>query len=116
MTNIEGVIPAIRTPMTPQGGLNETALRAIIEFNIKAGVNGLWVAGGAGESVLLDDDENRRIAQIASDQSRGRTNIMMHIGAATTARAMKLAEHAARQGVQALCCVCLLYTSPSPRD
>ena len=105
MTNIEGVIPAIPTPMTPEGGINETALRAIIEFNIQAGVNGLWVAGGAGESVLLDDDENRRIAQIASDQSRGRTNNMMHIGAATTARAMKLAEHAAKQGVQALCCV-----------
>ena len=105
MTNIEGIIPAIPTPMTPEGGINEIALRAIIEFNIQAGVNGLWVAGGAGEGVLLDDDENMRIAEIASDQSRGRANIIMHVGAATTVRAMKLAEHAAKQGVQALCSV-----------
>ena len=105
MVNIEGVIPAIPTPFTPEGGLNETALRAIVEFNNQAGVNGLWVAGGAGESILLDDDENMRIAEIASEQSRGRANIIMHIGAATTARATKLAEHAAKQGVQALCCV-----------
>jgi dihydrodipicolinate synthase/N-acetylneuraminate lyase len=105
MADIEGVIPAIPTPMTPEGGVNETALRAVIEFNIQAGVNGLWIAGGAGESILLDDDENMRIAEIASSQSKGRANIIMHVGAATTTRAMKLAEHAATQGVQALCCV-----------
>ena len=35
MADIEGVIPAIPTPMTPEGGVNETALRAIIEFNIQ---------------------------------------------------------------------------------
>ena len=105
MGHIEGVIPAIPTPMTAEGGLNEAALRAVIEFNIQAGVNGMWVAGGAGESVLLDDDENMRIAEIASEQSNGRANIIMHVGAATTARATKLAEHAAKKGVQALCCV-----------
>ena len=46
-----------------------------------------------------------RIAEIASDQSRGRINNIMHVGAATTARAAKLAEHAARTGVEAICCV-----------
>jgi len=29
----------------------------------------------------------------------------MHVGAATTARAVKLAEHAAKSGVEAICCV-----------
>jgi 4-hydroxy-tetrahydrodipicolinate synthase len=105
MTEFKGIYPAIITPMTPDGGLNEGAFREVIEFNIQAGVHGFWVAGGTGESVLLDDEENMRIAEIASDQSRGRINNIMHVGAATTARAARLAEHAARTGVEAICCV-----------
>ena len=63
------------------------------------------MAGGTGESVLLEDEENMRIAEIVADQSRGRIENIMHVGAATTKRATKLAEHAAKSGVEAICCV-----------
>ena len=76
-----------------------------MEFNIQAGVHGFWVAGGTGESVLLDDDENRRIAEIVADQNGGRIKNIMHVGAPTTVRAARLAEHAARAGCEAICCV-----------
>lgn len=105
MAEFRGVFPAIITPMTPEGALNEEAFRKVMEFNIQAGVHGFWVAGGTGESVLLEDHENIRIAEIAADQSRGRIKNIMHVGAATTARAEKLAENAARVGVEAICCV-----------
>lgn len=105
MADFEGLYPAIITPMTSEGGLNEAALREVIEFNIQAGVHGFWVAGGTGESVMLDDDENTRIAEIASDQARGRIKNIMHIGAPTTARAARMAENAAKAGVDAICCV-----------
>ena len=98
MAGFRGVYPALITPMTAGGELNEAALREVIEFNIQAGVHGFWVAGGTGESVLLEDEENMRIAEIASDQSRGRIENIMHVGAATTARA-------AKSGVEAICCV-----------
>ncbi len=105
MTAYEGVFPAIATPMSSDGTLNETAFREVMEFNIQAGVGGFWVAGGNGESVLLSDEENMRIAEIASDQNRGRINNIMHVGAPTTERAVKLAEHAAKAGAEAICCV-----------
>ena len=105
MSDFHGVYPAIITPMTAEGDLNEAAFREVMEFNIQAGVHGFWVAGGTGESVLLDDEENMRIAEIAADQSRGRIENIMHVGAATTKRAVKLAEHAAKAGVESICCV-----------
>jgi dihydrodipicolinate synthase/N-acetylneuraminate lyase len=105
MANFKGIFPAIITPMTQEGALNEAAFREVIEFNIQAGVHGFWIAGGTGESVLLDDDENMRIAEIAANQSRGRVNNIMHVGAATTKRAAALAENAARAGVESICCV-----------
>ena len=105
MAPYEGIFPAIVTPMSPDGTLNEMAFREVMEFNIQAGVGGFWVAGGNGESVLLSDEENMRIAEIASDQNRGRINNIMHVGAPTTKSAVKLAEHAAKAGAEAICCV-----------
>lgn len=113
MTDFRGVFPAIITPMTSEGRPNEAVYREVMEFNIQAGVHGFWVAGGTGESVLLDDDENRRIAEIVVDQSGGRIANIMHVGAPTTARAAKMAEHAARAGVEAICCVPPFFYKPS---
>ena len=113
MVEFRGVYPAIITPMTRDGRLNEGAFREVMEFNIEAGVHGFWVAGGTGESVLLDDDENMRIAEIAADQSRGRIKNIMHVGATTTTRAARMAEHAARSGVEAVCCVPPFFYAPS---
>ncbi len=105
MADFEGILPAIITPMGTDGRFNEAAFREVVEFNIQAGVNGFWVAGGTGESVLLDDEENMQIARAAADQNRGRTNMIMHVGAATTLRAARLAENAGKAGVEAICCV-----------
>ncbi len=113
MPEFQGILPAIITPMTPDETLNEAAFREVMEFNIQSGVNGFWVAGGTGESVLLDDEENMRIAEIAADQNRGRIANIMHVGAPTTARAVKMAENAARAGVEAICCVPPFFYKPS---
>ena len=105
MDRFRGVFPATITPMTAEGDLNEETFRHVLEFNIQAGVHGFWVAGGTGESVLLADEENKRIAEIAADQNNGRVVNIMHVGAATTQRAARLAEHAAKVGIESICCV-----------
>ena len=105
MSEFRGVYPAFLTPMTQNGGLNESAFREVMEFNIRQGAHGFWVAGGTGESVLLDDAENMRIAEVAADQVRGRAKNIMHVGSPTTLRSARMAEHAARAGVDAICCV-----------
>ncbi len=105
MSDFEGILPAIATPMGKDGKLDEAAFREVMEFNIQSGVNGFWVAGGTGESVLLDDEENMAIAHAAADQNGGRIKNIMHVGAPTTLRAARLAENAAAAGVEAICCV-----------
>ena len=116
MSHFEGIIPAIPTPMNAEGQIAEEALRKLVEFNIEAGVHGFWVSGGTGESVLLEDEENRRVAEIVVDQGQGRVNNIIHVGAATTARAAGLAEHAARVGAEAICCVPPFFYSRSDEE
>jgi dihydrodipicolinate synthase/N-acetylneuraminate lyase len=105
MADLRGVVPAVVTPFTVEGDFNETAFREIVEHNIQAGVHGFWIGGGTGESVLLDDEENFRVATAAANQAAGRVTNIMHIGAPTTRRAARMAERAASAGVDALCCV-----------
>lgn len=105
MAELKGVVPAVVTPFTAAGEFNERAFREVVEYNIQAGVHGFWIGGGTGESVLLDDEENFRIATAAAEQAAGRITNIMHIGAPTTRRAVKMAERAAGAGVDALCCV-----------
>ena len=113
MPEFHGVVPAIITPMRADGGeVDERAFRAVMEDNIRAGVHGFWTAGGTGESVLLTDDENHRIARAAVDQNQGRTNVIMHVGAQTTLRAARNAEQAARAGVDAICAVPPFFVRP----
>ena len=113
MGEFQGVFPALITPMTSEDELNEAAFREVMEFNIQAGVHGFWIAGGTGESVLLSDEENNRIAEISVDQNRGRVKNIMHVGAPTTRRAARMAEHAARAGVEAICCVPPFFYGPT---
>jgi len=105
MNDFEGVIPAIATPMDENGRFNEDVFRKIVAFNIDAGVHGFWVAGGTGESVLLDDEENKQIASAIVDECQGRAKVIMHVGAVTTERTTRLAEYAGKVGADAICCV-----------
>lgn len=105
MERFEGILPALITPNDAEGRLNEEALRQVVAFNLDAGVDGFWVAGGTGESVLLTDDENRRVATVVADAVGDRAKVIMHVGAPTTDRSVVLAEHAASVGCHAICCV-----------
>ncbi len=105
MTTFAGLVPAAITPMTAGGQIHEEAFRRVLDFNLQAGAHGFWVAGGSGESIMLDDSENRRLAEMAAEEASGRGFVIMHVGAPTTARAAALAEHAARVGATAICCV-----------
>ena len=49
------------------------------------------------------------------DQNQGRIANIMHVGAPTTARSACLAEHAARAGVEAICCVPPFFYGQSDR-
>ena len=116
MTEFKGLVPAAITPMTASGQLYEEAFRRVLDLNLDAGAHGFWVAGGSGESIMLDDAENRRLAEIASEQVSGRGFVIMHVGAPTTVRAAALAEHAARVGATAICCVPPFFYRHTPAE
>ena len=105
MKSFRGVVAAPITPMTAAGDVDESAFARVLEFNLQSGIHGFWLAGGSGESIMLDDEENRRLATVAAQVVGDRGISIMHVGAPTTHRSAAMAEHAASVGVDAICCV-----------
>jgi hypothetical protein len=68
----KGIIPAMVTPLTSDGKVNEKALRRLIDFLIDGGSHGLFVVGTTGEFYGLSPEEKEELFEITVDQTRGR--------------------------------------------
>lgn len=68
---LQGIIPAIVTPITQIGELDAELLKKQADYLIHAGVNGLFLCGGTGEGAYLKTEEKqeicRQVKSIAGD-------------------------------------------------
>ena len=62
-TYIQGIIPAMITPMTEDEALDEKGFQKLVDGLILAGVHGIFTVGTAGEFWALSVEEKRRIYQ-----------------------------------------------------
>jgi len=96
------IIPALVTPLTPSGALDAKSTERLIAHLYDKGVGGLYITGSTGEGIYLSCEIRQRIAEIAVNLSKGRGNVIVHVGAIQTAMAMELANHAAKIGADAV--------------
>ena len=54
---IEGIVPAVFTPMHPDGSLNLALVPRIVEHLIHEGASALYVCGSTGEGPSLTTEE-----------------------------------------------------------
>ena len=96
------ILPALVTPLLPDGRLDEPSAERLIDHLYAKGVGGLYVTGSTGEGIYLDFDIRRRIVELAVSRSQGRGQVIVHVGAIQAAKAFELAEHADRTGADAV--------------
>ena len=94
--------PALITPLVPDGRLDEPSSERLIDALYQKGVGGLYVTGSTGEGIYLDFEIRQRIAEIACRLSKGRGQVIVHVGAIQAAKALELAAHAGRVGAEAV--------------
>ena len=76
---ITGSLVAIVTPMSADGSVDFTAFERLIELHIKAGTDGLVVAGTTGESATLTKSEHVAVVAAAVKTVRGRLPVIAGI-------------------------------------
>ncbi len=111
----KGVFPAPPTPVDDQGAINEKALRALLDDNIRHGCGGFWMAGSTGEGPFLSEAQRDALARISADACRGRALVIMQVGSMSTASAVRAARTAKDAGCAAVCCLPPLFMPPGER-
>jgi 4-hydroxy-tetrahydrodipicolinate synthase len=107
------VITAMVTPMRPDGSVDETGVRAVVEHLIANGHDGLVVNGTTGESATLTDDESIDVIRLAKEVAGERAAVTAGIGSNDTAHSIHMAARAAQVGADALLLVSPYYNKPT---
>jgi dihydrodipicolinate synthase/N-acetylneuraminate lyase len=98
-----GIIAMLVTPFNADYTLNEEALRAEVDWAIKAGAQGIVATPSIGEFLHLSESERLRAWEVTLTETRrypGVCAVAMTSGA-TTLETLRYARHAAKMGFDA---------------
>jgi 4-hydroxy-tetrahydrodipicolinate synthase len=95
------------------GAVDEKAFRALIDWQIAEGTNGLVPVGTTGESPTLSHQEHKEVVEWCVDHSRGRVPVVAGAGSNSTAEAIDFAQHAEHAGADAVLIVTPYYNKPT---
>lgn len=112
-TVFRGSIPALVTPMTESGALDEGKFRAFVDWQIAQGSHGLVPVGTTGESPTLSHDEHNAVVKWCVEETRGRVPVIAGAGSNSTAEAVALAKHAETVGADGVLVVTPYYNKPT---
>lgn len=108
----EGIHTALITPFR-DGGIDEPALRRLVEAQVEAGVDGLVPCGSTGESATLSHDEHRRVVEIVIEAVAGRIAVIAGTGSNSTREAIALTRHAREAGADGALLLSPYYNKPT---
>lgn len=107
-----GAITALVTPFK-NGAIDEEAYRALIEWQIEQGIDGLLPCGTTGESATLSHEEHEEAVRICIEQVKGRVPVMAGAGSNNTAEAVRLTAFAQKAGADAALLISPYYNKPT---
>jgi 4-hydroxy-tetrahydrodipicolinate synthase len=109
----QGTGTAIVTPFKKDGSLDEAALRRLVDYEIKGGVEALVPLGTTGESPSLTRGEFERVFEIVKDQAKGKVKIFGGAGSNSTQAAIDHAKVVKKMGLDAALIVGPYYNKPT---
>jgi 4-hydroxy-tetrahydrodipicolinate synthase len=108
----EGILTALVTPFR-DGGVDEGALRELIEVQIDAGVDGIVPCGSTGESATMSHTEHCRVVEVAVEAAGGRVSVVAGTGSNNTREAIELTRHARDAGADGALLISPYYNKPT---
>lgn len=111
MKNFKGILSALLTPFDENNNVNEKSLRDLVEFNLKNGIQGFYVGGSTGESMVMTAEERKTVFRVVAEQVNGRVPIIAHVGAISTDAAIDMAKYAEELNYDAISAVAPFYYS-----
>lgn len=110
---MHGIIVPVVTPFDETEGVDEAALRGMVDDLIERGIHGLFPAGSQGEFFALTTDEKKRVIDIVLDQAAGRVFVMPNTGGITTRESIALTRYAQQAGADAASLITPFFIQPT---
>ena len=112
--DLKGLWPALLTPVTSEGKVNEKELEKIIELIVAQQLDGIYLLGSTGQGFLYAEEERKHIAKLSLEITNKRLPVIVHVGALSTDESVRLAQHAAAHGADGISSVGPIYYATSP--
>ena len=109
---IKGSLTALVTPFK-NGKVDEDAFRALVDWQIAEGTQGLVPCGTTGESPTLSHEEHARVIELCVEQTKGRVPVIAGAGSNSTDEAIMRTRHAKEVGCDAVLHVTGYYNKPN---
>lgn len=108
----QGLYTAIITPFK-NNEVDYDALKALVEAQIAAGVDGVVPVGTTGESPTLTHSEHMEVIRRTIEFAAGRCQVIAGTGSNSTVEAIEMTKEAAAMGADGTLQVCPYYNKPS---
>jgi 4-hydroxy-tetrahydrodipicolinate synthase len=105
---------ALVTPFD-EAGVNESAMRALVRFQIDAGTSALIVCGSTGEAATMLPEEQRVAVEAVVSEAAGEVPVVAGCGGSDTAAVARLARSARLAGADAVLLSAPPYNKPPQR-
>ena len=104
-----GVIPAFYACYDEEGEISPERTRALVEYFIDKGVQGLYVNGSSGECIYQSVADRKVILEEVMKVAKGKLTIIAHVACNNTKDSIELAKHAEALGVDAIAAIPPIY-------
>lgn len=111
----KGSIPALVTPFSEDGSLDEAAFAELVEWQIAEGSHALVPMGTTGESPTLTHDEHKRVVELCIEVANKRVPVIAGAGSNNTLETIDLCQFGEKQGADGLLIVAPYYNKPNQR-
>jgi len=110
---IYGSMPAIVTPMHEDGSLDYAGLRALLDWHVTEGSDGIVIVGTSGESPTVSVEEHCELIRVTVEHIAGRIPVIAGTGGNSTTEAIELTSFAKKVGADASLQVVPYYNKPT---
>ena len=114
MKKYEGIIPAFYACYDAEGKVSIEAAKALTQWFIDQGVQGLYVGGSSGECIYQSKEERKAVLEAVMEVAKGKLTVIAHIACNNTADSCELAAHAESLGVDAIAAIPPIYFKLPP--
>lgn len=113
MTQFLGTGVALATPFTRENEVDENALRRLVQFQIKNGVDYIVVMGTTAESPTLTKVEKELVKTIIKKENKGKLPLIYGMGGNNTSQIVNDLKTENLDGFDAILSVSPFYNKPS---